>query len=917
MGKSETRDTGKKGLRWFRQKKDMSPRDRIRQQAEFVEELTALLDVDRDTVIIRDMENRIVFWNRGAEDIFGWSKTHALGREYGELQGLSYPVPLEQVMRQLHATGRWEGEIAYEAFGRPPVFLDSRLCLQKDKKGVPVAILEIDNNITGRKNAEALLRSSEQHYRLLADSVSDLVGTIDLNMNFIYASNNAQRLVGYTAQEVMKKGLRGMLTPESFEAARQTIAQQLSMDKEPLQDPNRSFLIEAEIRHKDKSTRLYELKVVFQRDAGGRPVSLLGVGRDITERKSLERRLRENEQRYLSLLHNCHAIVFRAEINGRVQIFEGLAQEITGYSSEDFVSGKTVWEKIIFPDDGELLGSSWEKIRTLPDHSTEREYRIIRKDQQIRWVHEYIHNVCNGSGAPTFVEGTIYDITDHKKMNEELLWLASFPELNPNPIIEAGLEGTIYYMSPAALRLFPDIEKRGSKHPYLAGLHWVADRIIAERRQFFSREVELDGLWYAQKIYAVENNSRLRIYGVDITENKLISRRLRLINQQLMDTIEFLPDPTFVIDRNKRVIAWNRALEDLTGTKKEDMIGKGDYEYALPFYGKRRPIIIDLVFRSDKEIESRYSYVKRKNNTLVAEVFIPGLNNGKGMFVWIKVAPLYDENGVVVGGIESVRDITEHKESEAILRKDKEVFEELVHTKSQELLRVQKELVDAKHLSEIGALAATIAHELRNPLAAIRTAAYNIRRKAPESRLASHLDNIDKKVLESDQIINNLLSYARIKTPHLERVMIHGLLDECIKGARDRFLDHKVTVRKKCTCEKDDLIRADPLHMKELFNNVLNNAYESFDQKKGIITITAEYHRRGDFIVKVTDNGVGISPENIQKISGPFFTTKSKGTGLGLTVCYQLVHLHSGTITIASEVGKGTTVTITLPVGDV
>jgi len=240
----------------------------------------------------------------------------------------------------------------------------------------------------------------------------------------------------------------------------------------------------------------------------------------------------------------------------------------------------------------------------------------------------------------------------------------------------------------------------------------------------------------------------------------------------------------------------------------------------------------------------------------------------------------------------------------------------MVKSKTEELLRVQKELADSKHLSEIGALAATIAHELRNPLAAIRTAAYNIRRKAENVKLTSHLDNIDKKVLESDQIINNLLSYSRIKTPHLEPVRIHTILEECLKAAADRFPKYKVEVRMKCTCKKDDVIRAEPVHMKELFNNILNNAYEAFAEKKGVISIKADYKPRSTYTVSFSDTGAGISPDILEKISRPFFTTKSKGTGLGLTVCHQLVALHNGSMQIKSDPGKGTTVIVVIPTGD-
>lgn len=238
-----------------------------------------------------------------------------------------------------------------------------------------------------------------------------------------------------------------------------------------------------------------------------------------------------------------------------------------------------------------------------------------------------------------------------------------------------------------------------------------------------------------------------------------------------------------------------------------------------------------------------------------------------------------------------------------------------VKERTKQLLQAQKELADAKHLSEIGSLAATVAHELRNPLAAIRTAAYNIGKKSRNRSLESHLNNIEKKVLESDQIINNLLSYARIRVPHFEDVEICKIIKECVAAAQNRYYKWNVRITKKYTCAKNDTINADSYQMRELFNNLLNNCYESFPEKKGKLVIRAEYQKPpGCFTVSFTDNGMGISPGDLEKITQPFFTTKSKGTGLGLTVCHQLVSLHEGVINFQSEVGKGTRVTVTLPI---
>jgi PAS domain S-box-containing protein len=384
--------------------------------------------------------------------------------------------------------------------------------------------------------------------------------------------------------------------------------------------------------------------------------------------------------------------------------------------------------------------------------------------------------------------------------------------------------------------------------------------------------------------------------------------------RHLMDIIEFLPDATLVINEEKKVIAWNRAIETMTGVNKKDMIGKGNYAYAVPFYGRRRPILIDLIGEHNKLIEAKYSYVKRVGDTLYAEVFVPRLFGGKGAFIWVKASPLYDSEGNVVGAIESVRDITERKQAEEVLRRDKEVFERLVKQRSRELLRAQKELAENKRLSDIGTLAATVAHELRNPLGVILTAAYNIKMKSSDKAIRKHLVNIEKKIFESNQIINNLLNYARIKMPEYGRVRIDLLLDECVMFAKKHFRNRGIIVEKAWQEVKGKFIHVDPVQIREVFNNILNNAFQAIQGKKGKIRVLAVMDAQGFLRVSIKDNGVGIDEKRLGKIFEPFYTTKPKGTGLGLTICKDLVELHGGRIYIETESGKGTTITVKLPV---
>ena len=156
---------------------------------------------------------------------------------------------------------------------------------------------------------------------------------------------------------------------------------------------------------------------------------------------------------------------------------------------------------------------------------------------------------------------------------------------------------------------------------------------------------------------------------LDITERKQ-AEEVKLENQmRLTDIIEFLPDATLAIDKEKRVIIWNKAIEKMTGVPAAEMIGKGDYAYTIPFYGEARPLLMDLIFMDSGEVAARYPNVAYEDDSLTVEVFCTALYSNKGAWVFAKVSPLHDHSGNVVGAIESIRDITERKRDEEALRK--------------------------------------------------------------------------------------------------------------------------------------------------------------------------------------------------------------------------------------------------------
>lgn len=153
----------------------------------------------------------------------------------------------------------------------------------------------------------------------------------------------------------------------------------------------------------------------------------------------------------------------------------------------------------------------------------------------------------------------------------------------------------------------------------------------------------------------------------DITERKQAEEKIVAAHRQMMDIIEFLPDATFAVNREKKIIAWNRAMEEITGIPKIDIIGQGDHAYSVPFYGDRKPVLLDLLWTEREQIEKHYHSVSRNGDVLYAEAFAPLMNDGQGMHLWLKASPLYDGSGNVMGAIESIRDVTGFKQTQEAL----------------------------------------------------------------------------------------------------------------------------------------------------------------------------------------------------------------------------------------------------------
>ncbi len=230
---------------------------------------------------------------------------------------------------------------------------------------------------------------------------------------------------------------------------------------------------------------------------------------------------------------------------------------------------------------------------------------------------------------------------------------------------------------------------------------------ITRRRSKDGREVDVELL--AVPVIFEENRVGTFALYHDITELKRAEAAIQESERRLADIIDFLPDATLVIDHEGKVIAWNRAIEEMTGITAQEMLGKGDYEYALPFYGERRPILIDLVLLPQEEVEAKYVQIRRTGEALVGETYTPALKGG-ARYLYAMASVLHDARGKVVGAIETIRDITDRKHTEEELNQAKAAAEQANQAKS--------------------AFLANMSHELRTPLNAIIGFTRIVRRKA-------------------------------------------------------------------------------------------------------------------------------------------------------------------------------------------
>jgi len=379
----------------------------------------------------------------------------------------------------------------------------------------------------------------------------------------------------------------------------------------------------------------------------------------------------------------------------------------------------------------------------------------------------------------------------------------------------------------------------------------------------------------------------------DVTQRKRAEETLRAAQQYSQNLIDSSLDMIISVDQYRRIVEFNQAAQDTFGYSKEEVLGKR----------------VDMLYAGLSE-GSRVHEMVQRTGRFTGEV-VNKRGNGQTFPSFLAASAMEDENGEFLGLMGVSRDITERKRMEQQLREYSENLERMVEDRTRQLKDAQEKLIRAEKLAAIGELAGGLGHELRSPLGAIRFSADFLKTKlgdTADEKVRRHLDLLEKQVDACDKTVADVLDFSRPGKLNIEEIHINQVIQEVIQANTP---PRNVEVSTSLADSLSPAI-ADAGQMGRVLSNLVTNAIQAMPHG-GRLTLSTI--GRGRFVeVRITDTGMGIPDEKLDKIFEPLFTTKAKGIGLGLAIVKTLVDRQNGTIEVESQVGKGTTVTVKLPI---
>ncbi|MGE5554651.1 MAG: PAS domain S-box protein [Methanocella sp.] len=386
------------------------------------------------------------------------------------------------------------------------------------------AFISIFEDITERKLAEEALKQSEE--RLNRSEAIAQLGSweLDLVKNKLIWSNEVYRIFGLKPQEfdATYDAFLAAVHPDDRKAVDDAYTQSLRGGQSGYEIEHRV------VRRDTGEVRVVHEKCTHIRDASGKIARSVGMVHDITERKKTEVALKESEERFSAAFqaNAAAAIILRWSDGHYVDVNEAFLR-VSGYTRKE-VLGRTTCELNVYPTPEDQV-----KLLQLIEADTVKGIEMTFRAKNGQLIDTLLSTKKITLQGETHIVTTMVDITERKKTEKEIARLASFPTLNPNPIIEVDQNGNITYLNPTSKRLFPTIESEGLQHTFFSDWESVKREFNDKDTGTFGRDIKVNGHWYRQQLYLVPNTQLIRIYCSDIDELKKIEEARALVQVKL------------------------------------------------------------------------------------------------------------------------------------------------------------------------------------------------------------------------------------------------------------------------------------------------------------------------------------------------------------------------------------------------
>jgi len=721
-----------------------------------------------------------------------------------------------------------------------------------------------------KRRAEEELRKSEERYRSLVESTEDSVYLVDRNCRYLFMNEKHLSRLGLSRERDKFMG-RPYSDFHSAEATR-----------EFAEKVNRVFDTGISLQHeyKDDGGRWYLKTLSPVKDPEtGRVIAVTVVSKDITGLKRMEEELKETRDYLNNIIESSADTITVVDMEGIVRDWNKGAEGVLGYRADEVI-GTSNRKFFADPEEADRI---MERVRR---EGAIKNYRtiVLRKDGKPIHISMSAALIKDKNGVPIGTVRVSRDVTKEVELEERI----KAERDNLNLIFESMADG-VYIISKDFKIEFMN---RVLRDEYGDHVGEICYKVFHEREEPCPRCKHQEVMkgktvrweWYSRrtnKTYDLIETplrgsdgtiSKLTIFR-DITDRKRMEEELKESRKFLTTVIDNVPDTITLKDRQYRFVLVNQAYCDITGRKKEEIIGEKCY------WEKDGE-----VFKTGKVLDiPEVTYTDRKGNKHCVSV---------------KKAPLTDESGKITHVLTISRDITERKRAE------------------EERVQLIKEL-EAKN-AEMERFTYTVSHDLRSPLVTIRGFTGMLREdlaRNEKEKVEADLKYIENGATKMERLLNDTLELSRIgrvANPP-EDVPFGELVREALEETSTKIKSSGVEV-----AVADDLptVHVDRMRIVEVLVNLIENSINYMGEQPHPKIEIGYRADEGEIVFFVRDNGIGIEPSQHEKVFGLFYKVdrSTKGTGAGLAIVKRIIEVHGGRVWIESEKGKGCTVCFTLPV---